>query len=245
MTLKPTPKTKAKGAAAFQSAPISDALDAAQVLGGIATCEAAAAREADYGVDADERDELHDEALAKQFRAHGITPEMSHFARILRRGCAAAASRGYAGEALARRVRFHYAERARRPDLLDAVAAEVVASVARWHIAYQVDGSDRLAGVTIQGWRPSTRFTGKPQGEFIVLRWSLGREYGGDWSWPLMQGNVACTQLPSVTLKTRDAVVLAALRATAFDAPEDERELRAALCEIADVRDPAATGVAA
>ncbi|AJT48800.1 hypothetical protein DR62_06970 [Burkholderia thailandensis] len=86
--------------------------------------------------------------------------------------------------------------------------------------------------MTLQGWRPAARFSGKPHGEFFVLRYTKDRN-GDQWQWPAAMANVACTALASHSFKVRDAFVRRALQVSEA-ASVEEQELRASLRAAAD-----------
>lgn len=225
----------------------------AWLLGVFVEANNIARREAEYGDDADDRDELRDKAFARHLAASGVTAAQAHGIRVILRGCEAARRRENAAaeheraiEAARKRAAARQVERARAPDLFEQNALDVVATLTKWHIAFSTDATGAVASIEIQGWRQTSRFNGKPQGEFFVLRWAPAeRGYGrmldeGSWQWPANVEHLACTPLAARSLKVRDAFVRHALQATAFGVTcDDDRRNRAALCACADVLDPA------
>lgn len=225
----------------------------AWLLGVFVEANNTARREAEYGDDADERDELRDKAFARHLAASGVTAAQAHGIRVILRGCEAARRRENAAaeheralEAARKRAAARQVERARAPDLFEQSAIDAVGTLTRFHIAYTTDNGGAVTSIEIQGWRQTSRFAGKPQGEFYVLQWTPAeRGYGrmpdeGGWHWPANVEHVACTPLAARSLKVRDAFVRQALQSTAFGSiSDDDRRQRAALCACADVVDPA------
>lgn len=223
----------------------------ARLLAVFEAARRAAQAEAEHGDDAEERDELYDREFARQLDVHGVTHEQARGVRVILRGCDGARRREVAADrqlreqaAAAERAASRQAERARTPDLFERNAIAVIGALTDWHIAFEADASGTLSSVAVQGWRATSRFVGKPQGEFYVLRWTRqdGRSATGEgtWAWPDAVEHVACMALASHSLKVRDAFIRAALQATAFAAmTDDDRRHRAALCSLADIADPA------
>ncbi len=220
----------------------------ARLLAVFAGAKVAAEAAARVGDDSDERDELYDREFARQLDAHGVTHEQARGVRVILRGCNAARRRETAAdqrerelaaarEAAATRQR----ERSRAPDLFEQSAIDAVGTLTKWHIAFSTDTTGTLTAVEIQGWRQTSRFAGKPQGEFVVLRMSAAPAAGESvWHWPADVAHVTCTALAARSLKVRDAFIRHALQSTAFGAmSDDDRRHRAALCACADIADPA------
>lgn len=206
----------------------------ARLLAIFASAKAAAQTAAQYGVDADERDELHDAEFARQLDVHGVTHEQARRTRVILAGCDGARRREIASDVAAReasaaqaRAAARTLERNRAPDLFEQNALDTIASIPKWHIAFGQDW------VTLQGWRPASRFAGKSHGDFFVLRYTKDRN-GEQWQWPEAIGNVACTALASHSLKVRDAFVRRALQVSEAASVEDQA-LRASLRAAADV----------
>ena len=212
----------------------NDSDEHARLLAIFADAKVAAKAEASFGADADEADELYDREFARQLDANGVTHEQARRTRMILDGCARASQREIASNVAAReqaQAQAHTAartmERSRTPDLFEQNALDSIASIPKWHIAFGQDC------VTLQGWRPAARFSGKPHGEFFVLRYTKDRN-GDQWQWPEAIGNVACTALASHSIKVRDAFIRRALKVSEA-ASAEEQELRASLRAAADV----------